>query len=109
VARELTGALATDPQVAVGMLGLAERQLNDRLAAYRRALAERSGEPTIIRLARVLLEFGGATSPRPEQLARIGVLLGRYMEDANAALRNAFGSASLPDDVPPSEAAARPT
>jgi hypothetical protein len=107
VARELSDALSTDPHVAVGMLALAERQLNARLAEYRRALAERTTEPAAVRLARVLLAFAGDADPRPEHVARCGVLLGRYLDDANADLRQAFGVASLPEDLPPSEAVSR--
>ena len=108
IARELSAALGTDPRVAVGMLALAERQLNDRLAAYRTAMAERTGEPQVVRLARVLLQFAGAEDARAEQIARMAVVLGRYLEEANAALREAFGAASLPEDVAPSEAGPRP-
>src|SRR5438270_10337116 len=52
IAQELSEALARDPHIAVGALALAERQFNERLAAYRDALASRSGEPTGTRLAR---------------------------------------------------------
>ena len=109
VARELSAALSTDAHVAVGMLPLAERQLNDRLAAYRAAMVERTGEPHVVRLARVLLQFAGDDEARAEQIARRAMVLGRYLEEANAALREAFGIASLPEDVAPSEAGPRPT
>lgn len=104
VARELAESLAADPHVAVGALPLAERQFNDRLASYREALVERSPEPLGVRLADVLLAYAGAPDARPEQVARVAVVLARYVDEANAALREAFGVASLPDDVPPSEA-----
>jgi hypothetical protein len=102
VAFELSEALARDPHIAVGMLPLAERQFNERLSAYRDALASRSGEPTATRLARILLAFSGTIRPRPEVLSRAALTLGRYVAEVSSALEHAFGSASLPEDVPPS-------
>lgn len=104
VAQELTEALGRDPHVAVGMLPLADRQFNERLAAYRDALASRSGEATGVRLARILLAFTGTVRPRPDDLARAGETLARYVEEASSALALAFGSPTLPEDVPPSAA-----
>jgi hypothetical protein len=108
VAQELSEALTRDPHVAVGMLPLAERQFNERLAAYRDALASRSGETLGVRLARILLAFTGTVRPKPEILARAGESMARCVEEASAALEHAFGSPSLPDDVPPSAAVRHP-
>jgi hypothetical protein len=102
VAQELSEALARDPYIAVGALALAEKQFNERLAAYRDALASRSGEPTPVRVARILLAFTGLIRPRAEVLERAAVTTGRYLGEIATALEHAFGSASLPDDVPPS-------
>jgi hypothetical protein len=102
VARELSESLARDASVGPGMLPLAERQLNDRLSAYREALATRSAEPAPTRLGRVLLHFADLDEPSAEAVARAARVLSAYMDRANAALRAAFGAASLPEDVAPS-------
>jgi len=103
VAHELVEALSRDPQVGSGRMSLAERQLNDRLRAYGDALTARAAEPTGARLARVLVTFAtGRDAADPRLLERAGALLAQYMDEANAALRDAFGVASLPEDLPPS-------
>jgi hypothetical protein len=102
VAQALSEGLARDPHIAVGMLPLAERQFNERLAAYRDALASKSGEPTPTRVARILLAFTGTVRPRPEILAHASGVFARHLSELGAALEHAFGSPSLPDDVPPS-------
>jgi len=104
VAQELSEALGRDPHVAVGMLDLAERQFNERLAAYRDAMRSRSGEPLGTRVARILLAFTGSIRPRPDVLAHGDATLTQYVDAASAALAHAFGTASLPEDVPPSAA-----
>ncbi len=103
VARALTEAMATDPAVAVSAAALAERQFNDRLTAYRDALQQRSAEAPGTRLGRVLLVFAGSVrAARGAGLQPAGELLGRYLDEANAALRQAFGEATLPEDQRPS-------
>ncbi|MBV9879360.1 MAG: hypothetical protein JO180_02640 [Gemmatirosa sp.] len=104
VALELSEALVRDPHVAVGMLTLAERQFNERLAAYRDALRSRSGEGVGTRLARILLAFAGTVRPKPEILARGAAALDRYVDEVSAALAAAFGAPNLPEDVAPSSA-----
>ena len=99
VAGAMDEAMATDPAVAVDAQALAARQFNDRLAAYRDALAARSAEAPGTRLGRVLLVFAGSV--------RAGEILTRELDEANAALRTAFGAAELPEDEPPSSLAAR--
>ncbi|MDF1502970.1 hypothetical protein [Roseisolibacter sp. H3M3-2] len=102
-ARATTEAMAADPAVAVSAAALAERQFNDRLAAYRDALQQRSSESPGTRLGRVLLVFAGSVrAARGAGLQPAGELLGRYLDEANAALRQAFGEASLPEDRAPS-------
>jgi len=108
IARELSEALTRDPHIAVGALTLAERQFNERLAAYRDALASRSGEPTGTRLARILLAFTGMVRPKPEVLAHAATVLGRYLAEVSSALEHAFGTPSLPEDVPPSAVGGTP-
>jgi hypothetical protein len=103
VARALQESLASDPAVAVGASALAGRQFNERLAAYRDALQQRSRESPGIRLGRVLLVFAGSVrAARGAGLAPAGELLARYLEEANAALRQAFGAPDLPEDARPS-------
>lgn len=109
VAEALTSALRTHNQVAADKLAVVERQLNARLRGYGDALMQRGGgEPTAVRLARVLLAFAGARDPGdPAAIARAGEILGGYVTGANEALRAQFGAASLPDDVAPSRLGAR--
>ncbi len=103
VARAVTEAMAMDPAVAVSAAALAERQFNDRLTAYRDALQQRSRESVGTRLGRVLLVFAGSVrAARGAGLQPAGELLGRYLDEANAALRQAFGAVELPEDQPPS-------
>ncbi len=106
VVAALAEILRDDPRVAPGMHLLAERQLNDRLSAYREALAARGGATdSSERLGRVLLAFasdGARSAGAP--LARAVELLGTYGSAANDALRGAFGTASVPEHLPPSEA-----
>ena len=107
VGRALAAALRFDPQIAPGKRSVAEQQLNARLAAYADALRERrADEPTAGRLGRVLLTFTtGAERARAStaaDVARAGETLSRYLLEANEALRESFGVATLPEDVAPS-------
>jgi hypothetical protein len=105
VARELAAALGRDPNVAPGKLRVAERQLNARIRAYADAAANRQGAGSGWHLGRTLLTFAGRKEgAAPEDVARAGDLLARYLADANSALREQFGAAALPDDVAPSAA-----
>ncbi|AHG91122.1 hypothetical protein J421_3585 [Gemmatirosa kalamazoonensis] len=108
IAQELSEAFTRDPYIAVGALTLAERQFNERLAAYRDALASRSGEPTGTRVARILLAFTGQVRPKPEVLAHAATVLTRYLAEVGSALEHAFGTPSLPEDVPPSAVGGAP-
>ncbi len=105
IARELTHSFATDPNIAADRRVIAERQFNDRLRAYADALERRDAspmEPTRARLGRALLAFAGNTAQDERHTVRAGDLLAGYLLEANEALRREFGSASLPEDVPPS-------
>lgn len=103
VARALSRALSRDPAVASGKLPVAERQLNARLRAYGDALANRGGEGSGWHLGRTLLEFAGLRDTAPqEEVGHAAGVLARYLADANAALRDVFGAAALPDNVVPS-------
>ncbi len=103
VARALAAATARDPQVAAEMQEIAERQFNARLSAYRDALATRAPAATTARLGQTLFAFaGGSFRQIDEHILRGGELLGQYLSDANGSLRETFGKASLPENVPPS-------
>lgn len=109
VARELASEMHNDRHVATDMVKVAERQFNDRLSAYRDVLTTRRPEEgTGSRLGRVLLRLAGlAGDPGEDAVQRAGEILVRYLGEANDSLRKAFGTASLPDDLPPS--AVRPS
>jgi hypothetical protein len=104
VARQLTEAFRVDRNVAAGMVHVAERQFNDRLALYREVLRARSaGEGTGLRLGRALLRVTAPDqTPGDAAVGRAGEMLGQYLTSANDALRKAFGTATLPEDQRPS-------
>jgi hypothetical protein len=103
VAHALAEALGRDKRVAPGKLGIAERQLNERITAYAEALGRREGAGSGWHLGRALLRFAGSreTVP-PETVVRAAEIMARYLTEANEALREAFGAASLPDNERPS-------
>ena len=102
VAREMRQALQMDRGVAAGMVAVAERQLNQRLTSFRNAIADRSsGDPPELRVSRVLLDRVGVRE-MSGNVAKGAVVVRRYFESAQDALRRAFGIASVPEDVPPS-------
>lgn len=75
----------------------------ERWRACTSALAARgSTESPAARLARVMLAGSGVGQPTPEQLVRATQYILTLRTGANEALRTAYGSASLPDDVRPS-------
>jgi hypothetical protein len=96
--------MENDTRIAEERRGLAERQLNERLTAYREALQLRGGPISAAdALGRCLLAFasdGARTAGAP--LAYAIELLERYAEEVAAALRTAYGAAQWPEDVPPS-------
>ncbi|MFN2400559.1 MAG: hypothetical protein ABR543_18270 [Gemmatimonadaceae bacterium] len=103
VARELGEVLGRDPAVAPGKLLVAETQFNVRIRAYTDALANREGAGSVWHLGRTLLRFAGSSSPSSaEMVARASEIVSSYLAEANAALRDIFGTASLPEDVLPS-------
>jgi len=103
VARALADATSRDPLVAADMQEIAERQFNARLSAYRDALAARATAATTARLGQTLFAFaGGSFRQIDEHILHGGELLGQYLSESNGALRDIFGKASLPDNVPPS-------
>lgn len=108
VVAALREAFATDDRVAPDLRPLAERQLVERLQTYRDAFQARGASGAGERMARVLLSFasdGARSAGSP--LARATSVLSGYVDAANAALVAAYGRASLPDHLPPSEVAGR--
>jgi hypothetical protein len=107
VAAAMTAALAKDERVAADLRALAERQYADRLHGYREAFFARGGSSAMgEKLGRVLLAFssdGARSAGSP--LARATEVLQGYVLASNEALREAYGSASLPEHLPPSEVA----
>jgi hypothetical protein len=107
VAREMRQALQMDRGVAAGMVAVAERQLNQRLTSIRTALSDRNaGDSPELRVARVLLDRVGVRDVSGN-VVRASEIIGSYLEASRLALRQAFGIASVPEDVPPSVWAAR--
>jgi hypothetical protein len=103
VAREIAEAHARDSNIAAEMTETAERQFNARLSAYREGLAAKAGAPTPIRMGQTLFAFaGGSFRRQDENIVRAGELLAQYLAEANEALRANFGTAALPENVPPS-------
>jgi len=109
VVAALVAALATDERIAPDRRPLAERQFADRRLGYREAFFATGGAAGANeKLGRVLLAFasdGARSAGAP--LARATEVLGGYVFEANTALRDAFGTASLPEHLPPSELGAK--
>ncbi len=104
VSAALLRALRRDPQVAPDRADVAARQFNTRLAAYADALEAKGGDARPgERLGRVLLGFAGRLDPGPEELVAAGQRVGAYRRESSDALRAAFGTAALPDDIAPSQ------
>src|SRR5437764_11370534 len=109
VAKEISEAFDRDQNVAAGKVETAERQFNARLSAYRDGLAAKAGAPTPIRMGQTLFAFaGGSFKRQDEHIVRAGALLATYLAEANEALRESFGAATLPENVPPSALAGVP-
>jgi hypothetical protein len=114
VGRALAEAFERDPNIATDRLAVARHQFNSRLGAYRDILTSRPpatrtagprppGGETQLRLGRILLAFaGGPVGPNTREVPRAGEIVTSYIDAAHEALRNAFGVASLPEDVTPS-------
>jgi hypothetical protein len=104
VARTLADAIARDRSVDASTIEIAERQFNARISAYRDSLdAKSSTTPVVTRLGQTLFAFaGGAFRDAKADVARGGELLSTYAAEANEALRAAFGTAQLPENLPPS-------
>lgn len=107
-ARALHDAASRDRNVAAEALELAERQFNARLSAYRDTVAARAGAATPGRLGQTLFAFaGGSFREVDANVAQAGELLAAYLAEASTVLREIYGAAALPEDVPPSSVAKR--
>ncbi len=102
VARVATEAFERDERIDRARRDLAERQFNARLSAYRDALSARVPDSGV-RLGQTLLAFsGGSFRDVDGNVRRAGEVLWAYVKEANEALRTVFGTAALPENVPPS-------
>ena len=103
VLRALLQRMARDPHVDAELRELAERQFNARLSAYRDAVTARGHGSVPLRLAQNLLAFSGGPIRGADPVVQEGAaLVVTYRLAANEALRAAFGTAELPEDVAPS-------
>ena len=102
MARALSEAFEKDERIDRDRRYLAERQFNARLSAYRDALGARVTDSTA-RLGQTLLAFsGGSFRDVDANVRRAGNVLTEYEKEANESLRAVFGTAALPEHVPPS-------
>ena len=103
VARELGESWSKDRNIAADMRHAAEQQFNARLRAMGQAINARSSpEPTGARLGKALLFAAGLSFPSKADIDRAGAIVSRFLEQSNEALRKAFGTATLPENIPPS-------
>jgi hypothetical protein len=114
VGRILAEAFERDPNIASDRLAVARHQFNARLGASRDVLTSRppaartvAGRPAVAqtstRLGQILLAFaGGPVGPTAREVPRAGEIVTGYIDAAHQALRDAFGVASLPEDISPS-------
>ena len=104
VLRALLQRMQKDHNVDGELLELAERQFNARLGAYRDAFTSRGEGSSTLRVAQNLLAFsGGPIRTDDPAVMRGAELVTDYLATANAALRETFGEAQLPEDVAPSK------
>lgn len=107
VARALGEAFERDERIGADRRDLAERQFNARLSAYRDAIGARVSDVST-RLGQTLLAFsGGSFRDVDENVRRAGALLDGYAKEANEVLQSVFGTAALPENIPPSALAGR--
>ena len=102
--RALLHRMEKDPHVDADLRELAERQFNARLSAYRDAFTSRGLGTPALRVAQNMLAFaGGPIRANDPVVVRGAELVSEYLAAANAALRESYGTAKLPDDVAPSQ------
>ena len=104
VLRALSTRMERDPNVDGDLRELADRQFNARLSAYRDAFTSRGYGTPGTRVAQNLLAFAGGPIRADDPVVIRGAeLVTEYLVAAGDALRASFGTAELPDDVPPSQ------
>ncbi|MEO7998563.1 MAG: hypothetical protein ABI852_14025 [Gemmatimonadaceae bacterium] len=102
-ASDVAHQLATVISSEARQNAVAGRAWSERWRAYTSALAARgSTESPAARLARVMLTGSGVAQPSAEELVRATQYILTVRTGANEALRTAYGSASLPEDIRPS-------
>lgn len=103
VLRALLQRMGRDPHVDAELRELADRQFNARLSAYRDAFILRGHGSPAMRVAQNLLAFSGGPIRAADPIVQRGAqLVSGYLSSANESLRQAFGTAELPEDVVPS-------
>lgn len=106
VLRALGERMEKDPNVDAELRGLADRQFNARLGAYRDAFTSRGHGTPALRVAQNLLAFAGGPIRANDPIVQRGsVLVTEYIAWASEMLRDTFGAAELPEDVAPSQLA----
>jgi hypothetical protein len=106
VLRTLGARMERDPNVAAELRELAERQFDARLSAYRDAFGSRGHGTPATRVAQNLLAFaGGPIRADDPAVIRGAALVSAYLAELVDTLRASFGTADLPEDVPPSQIA----
>lgn len=87
VARNLAVAIQADRNVAAAMVKLAERQFNERLAAYREMMQLRgSPESYPRRIGRALLLLSGSVRMGTQELAGAEEIVSRLSDDLGESL-----------------------
>jgi hypothetical protein len=87
---------ALDPDVAPDRRAISLRQFNERLAAYRGAVANRiSADPLSVRLGFVLLRFQPPPEPTPQAAATLGLALEAVVDELNEQLAGIYGPPKL--------------
>lgn len=106
VLRTLVARMERDPNVDGELRELATRQFDARLSAYRDAFTSRGHGTPATRVAQNMLAFaGGPIRADDPVVVRGAALVAEYLASASDALRASFGTAELPEDVPPSQIA----
>jgi hypothetical protein len=106
VLRTLASRMERDPHVDGDLRELADRQFNARLSAYRDAFTLRGHGTPALRVAQNMLAFaGGPIRADDPVVVRGAALVADWLAAAADALRASFGTAELPEDVPPSQMA----
>jgi hypothetical protein len=102
VGSALAESFERDERIDRDRRDLAERQFNARLSAYRDALGARVPD-SAVRLGQTLLAFsGGSFRDVDANVRRAGEVIAGYVKEASESLRSVFGTATLPEHVPPS-------